>query len=124
MIINVAVLCVLPHRATEVVLPDCSHIGPSLLRSSLLNCRKTLSVLDLQFCGRCINDGTISAFTLAGGFPALSKLCLGGTFRLSDSVLVPFLLLSPNLCYLDLGYYNHFTMKVDSFAGTGPLMMW
>ncbi len=114
----------LPHRATEVVLPDCSRIGPCILRSSLLNCRKTLSVLDLQFCGRCINDGTMSAFTLAGGFPALSKLCLGGTYRLSDSVLVPFLLLSPNLCHLDLRYYNHFHMKVGVFVGTGPLTWW
>lgn len=63
---------------TELILPDCSRIEPDQMRDSLLQCRRTLRVLRLGTCGRCVGDATLAALAKDGGAPRLEIASLAG----------------------------------------------
>jgi Leucine Rich repeat len=53
-------------------------------------------------CGRCFDDAAVAALAGAGGFPALTRLCLSGAYRLSDAALGLLLAACPSLRALEL----------------------
>jgi uncharacterized membrane protein YgcG len=53
-------------------------------------------------CGRCFDDAAVAALAGAGGFPALTRLCLSGAYRLSDAALGSLLAVCPSLRALEL----------------------
>lgn len=63
---------------TELVLPDCSRIEPEQMLTSLLQCRDTLRVLRLDYCGRCLGDESVMKIASEGGFPRMETAALTG----------------------------------------------
>ncbi|CAM9420124.1 unnamed protein product, partial [Ectocarpus sp. 12 AP-2014] len=97
---------------TEIILPDCSRIEPDQMRDSILQCRRTLRVLRLGTCGRCVGDATLEALTKAGGVPRLEMASLAeGTYQLTDDGVLELLRCCPRLTGLELSANSRITFK-------------
>lgn len=56
--------------------------------ASLLQCRGTLKVLRLDYCGRCLGDDGVMKLAKEGGFPQLETASLTGVYVIVHTVHV------------------------------------
>ncbi|CAA7395634.1 unnamed protein product [Spirodela intermedia] len=90
---------------TEIRMPDCSWATEDQLEKILGRARThRLTVLELNMCGRCLSDGTLSSSgKLPPRFPSLTTISLKGAYRLSDDGLKALASSAPQLSSINLG---------------------
>ncbi|CAH2072222.1 unnamed protein product [Thlaspi arvense] len=97
---------------SEISVRNCVDLEEKDLAQILCDCdRVSLQELNLNLCGRCVNEISITEFLKRSpnGFPSLTTLSLQGAFSLTDNGLALISRAAPLLRVVNLSYCSYLT---------------